>query len=313
MRDAFAVLFFVAVGMLLSPRYLLDAPGLIAATLAVIMIGKPLIALVIVRVLGYPFKVSLAIAVALAQIGEFSFILATVGRELNILPIEATQTLVAAAILSIVFNPILYRTVPHVDRWAAAHPRLWRFLNPPLRDRAHPAAERPIDSARRAIVIGYGPTGRTVVRLLRDNGIEPVVIELNMDTVRGLRSQTIDAVYGDATKLDTLEAAGAAHAGTVILTSAGMSNAAEVIRMARDLNPKVHVLARAAYLRDVSDMQRAGADTIFTGEGEVALGLVENILERLGATAEQIDRERERAHRELVGGVQQDAPAGAIT
>jgi CPA2 family monovalent cation:H+ antiporter-2 len=311
MRDAFAVLFFVAVGMLLSPRYLLEAPGLIAGTLAVIMIGKPLIALVIVRVLGYPFKVSLSIAVALAQIGEFSFILATVGRELNILPIEATQTLVAAAIVSIVFNPILYRTVPHVDRWAAAHPRLWRFLNPPLRDRAHRAAERTVDSARRAIVIGYGPTGRTVVRLLRDNGIEPVVIELNMDTIRGLRSQAIDAVYGDATKLDTLEAAGAAHAGTVILTSAGMSNAAEVIRMARDLNPKVHVLARAAYLRDVSDMKRAGADRIFTGEGEVALGLVENILERLGATAEQIDRERERAHRELFGEVQQDAPAGA--
>ena len=81
--------------------------------------------------------------------------------------------------------------------------------------------------------------------------------------------------------------------------------------MARNLNPKVHVLARAAYLRDVSEMQRAGADSIFTGEGEVALGLVENILERLGATAEQIDRERERAHRELFGEAQQDAPAGA--
>src|ERR671914_1859298 len=107
MRDAFAVLFFVAVGMLLSPRYLLDAPGLIAGTLAVIMVGKPLIAMVIVRLLGYPFKVSLSIAVALAQIGEFSFILATVGRELDILPLEATQTLVAAAIVSIVFNPIL--------------------------------------------------------------------------------------------------------------------------------------------------------------------------------------------------------------
>ena len=81
--------------------------------------------------------------------------------------------------------------------------------------------------------------------------------------------------------------------------------------MARDINPKVHVLARTTYLRDVNDMRRAGADRIFTGEGEVALGLVENILERLGATAEQIDRERERAHRELFGEVQQDAPAGA--
>jgi CPA2 family monovalent cation:H+ antiporter-2 len=127
------------------------------------------------------------------------------------------------------------------------------------------------------------------------------VIELNMETVRRLRAEGIDAVYGDATKRDTLEAAGVAHAGTVILTSAGMSNAAEVIRMARELNPKVQVLARAAYLRDLPDMQKAGADRIFTGEGEVALSLIETILERLGATAEQIDRERDRAHRELFG------------
>jgi monovalent cation:H+ antiporter-2, CPA2 family len=302
MRDAFAVLFFVAVGMLLSPRYLLEAPGLILATLAVVMIGKPLIALVIVRLLGYPFRVALSIAVALSQIGEFSFILSSLGRELNILPPEATNTLVAASIVSIVFNPILYRAVPHVDRWAATHPRLWKVLNPPFRDGATRAGvERKVDPSTRAVVVGYGPTGRTVVRLLRDNGIEPVVIELNMDTVRRLREDGIDAVYGDATKRDTLEAADAARAGTLILTSAGMGNAAEVIRMARELNPKVQVLARASYLRDLADMQKAGADRVFTGEGEVALGLIEAILERLGATAEQIDRERDRAHRELFG------------
>ncbi len=136
MRDAFAVLFFVAVGMLLSPQYVLDAPGVILATLAVVMIGKPLVAIVIVRLLGYPFKVALSIAVALAQIGEFSFILSSMGRELGILPAEATHTLVAASIVSIVLNPILYRTVAHVDRWAATHPRLWKLLNPPLREGA---------------------------------------------------------------------------------------------------------------------------------------------------------------------------------
>jgi CPA2 family monovalent cation:H+ antiporter-2 len=301
MRDAFAVLFFVAVGMLLSPSYLLEAPGLILATLGVIMIGKPLIALVIVRVLGYPFKVALSIAVALSQIGEFSFILSSLGRELNILPPEATNALIAASIVSIIFNPILYRTVAPIDRWAATHPRLWRLLNPPLRDGASGRLDRKVDPSRRAVVIGYGPTGRTVVRLLRDNGVAPSVIEMNMDTVRHLRAEGIDAVYGDATKRDTLEAARATRAGTVILTSAGMTDAAEVIRMARELNPKVQVLARAAYLRDLADMQKAGADRVFTGEGEVALGLIETILERLGATPEQIDRERDRAHRELFG------------
>ena len=118
--------------------------------------------------------------------------------------------------MSIVFNPILYRAVPHIDRWAAAHPRLWKLLNPPLREGATGAGRRAEASipSRRAVVIGYGPTGRTVVRLLRDNGIEPAVIELNMETVRQLREHGIDAVYGDATKRDTLEAARAANAGT---------------------------------------------------------------------------------------------------
>jgi CPA2 family monovalent cation:H+ antiporter-2 len=150
-----------------------------------------------------------------------------------------------------------------------------------------------------------------VVRLLRDNAVDPVVIELNKDTVRRLRDDGIGVVYGDATKRDTVEAAGAAHAGTLILTSAGMHDAAEVIRMARELNPEIQVLARAAYLRDLPDMEKAGADRVFTGEGEVALGLIQTILERLGATAEQIDRERDRAHSELFGREPAESPAKA--
>jgi CPA2 family monovalent cation:H+ antiporter-2 len=302
MRDAFAVLFFVAVGMLLSPRYLLEAPALIMATLVVIMVGKPLIALVVVRVLGYPFKVALAIGVALAQIGEFSFILSTLGRDLGILPPEATNTLVATSIISIVFNPILYRTVPWIEARLSARPRLWTWLNPPLRDKGTDApSDRRVDAGRRAVVVGYGPTGRTAVRLLRDNGIEPTVIELNKDTVRELREQGMNAIYGDATRIGTLEASDTDQADTLILTSAGMENAAETIRIARELNPNIRVLARAVYLRDLPEIRKAGADSVFAGEGEVALGLIETILERLGATPEQIDRERERAHRELFG------------
>ncbi len=313
MRDAFAVLFFVAVGMLLSPAYLLEAPGLILATLAVVMLGKPLIALVVVRVLGYPFRVALGIAVALAQIGEFSFILSSIGKDLGILPPEATNTLVAVSIVSIVLNPVLYRLVPRVEKWAATRPGLKKLLDPTLVD-SDEVADRPArstDRRRRAIVLGYGPTGRTVVRLLRTNGIEPTVIELNMETVRQIRQMGVDAVYGDVTQRDTLEAAGAANADTLILTSAGMGSAAEVIRMAREMNPGIHVLARAQYLRDLPDLVNAGADQVFTGEGEVALSLTESILHRLGATAEQIDRERDRAHRELFGKETADAPSNA--
>jgi CPA2 family monovalent cation:H+ antiporter-2 len=302
MRDAFAVLFFVAVGMLLAPATVLNTPVLLAATLGVVLVGKPLVALLIVRLLGYPLKVALAIAVALAQIGEFSFILSRLGIDLGILSVDATNTLIAVAIVSIVLNPLLYRGVPYVERWASERPRLWRLLNPPTVDeRTSQPVPRPASPGQRAVIIGFGPTGRTLMRLLRDNGIESTVIELNVDTVRELREAGVNAVYGDATKRDTLEAAGVANAGTLILTSAGMGNEADVIRMARELSPTIRVLARAAYLRDLPKMQQAGADRVFTGEGEVALGLIETILQRLGATAEQIDRERERAQRELFG------------
>jgi len=302
MRDAFAVLFFVAVGMLLSPSALIETPGLILATLGVVMIGKPLAALLIVRLLGYPFKTALAIAVALAQIGEFSFILSSIGLDLGILPPEATHALVAASIVSIVLNPVLYRAVPRIEKWVSASAVLSGLLNPRAgASDSEAAPQRPKDAARRAIIVGFGPTGRTLVRLLRDNGIEPVVIELNMETVRELRAEGIEAVYGDAVRRDILEAAGPGNAGTLILTSAGMSGAGEVIRAARELNPRIQVLARTAYLRELPELRRSGADRVFTGEGEVALGLVETILERLGATAEQIDRERDRAHKELFG------------
>ncbi len=302
MRDAFAVLFFVAVGMLLSPAYLFEAPGLILATLAVVMLGKPLIALVVVRLLGYQFKTALAIALALAQIGEFSFILSSIGTDLGILPTEATNTLVAVSIVSIVLNPVLYRLVPGIEKWACSKPFLMKLLNPaPPQVGGVEGPVRSADRRQRAIVIGYGPTGRTVVRLLRDNGIEPTVVELNIETVRHLRQSGIDAIYGDVTQRDTLEGAGVDNADTMILTSAGMGNASEVIRMARSMNSKIHVLARAQYLRDLPGLVSAGADEVFTGEGEVALSLTESILDRLGATAEQIDRERDRAHRELFG------------
>ena len=129
----------------------------------------------------------------------------------------------------------------------------------------------------------------------------PIVVELNIESVRELREQGIDAVYGDVTQRDTLVAAGLAASGTLILTSAGSSDVREVIRMAREINPGINVLARATYLRDRAALEAAGADGVFTGEGEVALALTEAILARLGASPDQIDRERDRARRDLFG------------
>jgi CPA2 family monovalent cation:H+ antiporter-2 len=306
MRDAFAVLFFVSVGMLLDPGILLDTPDLLIGALAIVLIGKPLVALLLVWSMKYPFRTALTVGIALAQIGEFSFILATIGGDLGILTTEATNALVATSIASIVLNPVAYRTIGPLDRWISGRPGLNALLNrapsvpSDLRaDRSECAA----DPGHRAIVIGFGPTGRTVVRLLRDNGITPTVIELNMDAVRALRVDGIDAIYGDATRQDTLEAAGVGRAGSLILGSAGMAHSADVIRMARRLNPQIRVLARALYLRDVRSLKDAGANSVYSGEGEVALAFIEDIMDGLGATPEQIDRERARAHSELFGDV----------
>jgi monovalent cation:H+ antiporter-2, CPA2 family len=306
MRDAFAVLFFVSVGMVLDPRAVFDNPTLLLGALTVVMLGKPLMAFVVAWAMRYPFGVTLPVAVALSQIGEFSFILSDVGRELGILTPVATNTLVAVSIVTIVVNPLIYRATGPLQRWLAARHPAWLALlqRPPKAPRdlehvSHPA--RSAGPRHRAVIVGYGPTGRTVTRLLRGNGIQPTVVDLNIEAVRELRAEDVDAIYGDATRPDTLESAGVATAGSLILTSAGMAHSEEVIRTARKLNHDIRILARAVYLRDLGGLHGAGADTVYAGEGEVALAFVEDLLDRLGATPEQIDRERERAHRELFG------------
>ncbi len=301
MRDAFAVLFFVSVGMLFNPRQMVESPGLLALTLAVILLGKPLAALVIVRLLKYPLRVAISIAIALAQIGEFSFIVAQAGKSLGLLDDRATNTLIAAAIASISLNPILYRLNSPIEAL------LKRFLKTP----AAPARDDPRgehspggedkSERDRTIIVGHGPVGQTLARLLIENRVEPVVIELNLETVRKLGIEGIRAVYGDATHRETLEQAGARDAVGLVLSSTNMDRCAETIRLARELNPTILIVARSNYLRELPALRDAGADIVFSGEGEVALAMTEFLLRQLGATAEQIDRERERIRSDLFG------------
>ncbi len=296
MRDAFAVLFFVSVGMLLDPGFVMNAPVLILSALAVVLIGKPLVALVLVLLWGYPAGVALRIAVALAQIGEFSFIVAAVGTQLGLVSDDVRNTLIATAMVSIAVNPLLYRAVAPLERWVpqrrSAAETLAGVAVPPT------AAER--DPRHRAVVIGYGPVGRTVARLLRQNDVTPTIVDLNLDTVRALREEGLPAIYGDAGHRDTLVNAGVPTAGAIILSVAGLAAAREVITMARELNPSILILARTAYIRELVTLKQAGAAVVYSGEGEVALAFTETILARLGATPEQIDRERARVHDELL-------------
>ncbi|WP_437931995.1 cation:proton antiporter [Sorangium sp. So ce291] len=296
MRDAFAVLFFVSVGMLLDPSQLAASWPAAAATLAVVLIGKPLAALVVVLLLRRPMQTAFAVALSLAQIGEFSFILATLGRQLGVMPDEATQVLVLASIVSITLNPLLFSARGRFARWTSA--LFLRRQAAAGADSAEGEAAPADELAHRTVVVGYGPVGRTLTRLLRENGIEPTVVELNLDTVKELQGQGIRAIYGDATQREILERAGVGAADSLLFTSAGAPGNG-VIEQAKGVNPKLFVLARAFYLREVPVLQKAGADVVVTGEAEVAFSMTERLLVRLGATAEQVERERERVRSEL--------------
>ena len=294
MRDAFAVLFFVSVGMLLRPMALVDRPGFVLAALLIVLVGKPAAAALVTWALRYPLRTTLSVAVSLAQVGEFSFMLVTIGRSLGILPADALDVVVATAIISITINPLVFRTIEPVARRMGQV----RWLRP----EAEPmdlGASSSLDPEERAIVIGHGPTGRTVTRLLRENGISPTIVELNIEVVRRLREEGVSAVYGDATHVNTLVSAGLPHASTLIVSGADTGSPG-IIQCARSINPTAHILVRSAYLRDVTPLRQAGAEQVFAGEAEVALAMTEAVMRRLGATPDQIDRERARVRTELM-------------
>jgi CPA2 family monovalent cation:H+ antiporter-2 len=298
MRDAFAVLFFVSIGMLLNPEVLLASPAVTIAAFLVVIVGKPLVAALVMWLMQYPVRTILTVSLALGQIGEFSFILMTLARDLQIMPPEAMDVAVGVAIASITLNPLTFKVIDPIDRWLAGR----RARRSGLEDDGDLRTSSSLDPAGRALVIGYGPTGRTVSRLLRENAILPTVVDLNLDAVHEVRNAGGSAIYGDARHPETLITAGIRHAGTLILSGSD-SAAPEIIRVARGLNPRVHTFVRSSYLRDVPELKHVGAERVFTGEGEVALAMTEAVLRDLGATPEQIERERARAREDLFGAV----------
>ena len=293
MRDAFAVLFFVSVGMLFDPTKVAEGWPLMLATLGIVLIGKPAAALVVVLLFGRPLGSALSIAVALAQIGEFSFILASLASALHILPAEATNALVVTSVVSITLNPLLYKCIEPAVRWLE---RKGIAVEP----KALPTEEMPeIDEAAHlVIVVGYGPVGRTLARILKDNGIQVLVVETNLQVVQDLRARGELAIYGDASLREVLLHAGIEKADGLII-AASNAPADTIIKAARELNPEIRVLTRSTYLRELQKLRDAGADAVFSSEGEVALAMTAFLMRQLGATDEQIDRERDRVHAEL--------------
>jgi CPA2 family monovalent cation:H+ antiporter-2 len=299
LRDAFAVLFFVSVGMLFDPVALFTDWKLIVAVLAVVLIGKPLAALAIVMVLGYSVRTGLTVALALAQIGEFSFILAELGRSLGFIGQGESSAVVACAIISITINPLLFRTIPALERYLQKHPKLWHLLNARSRvDTLSELAEAPEDKlVSRAVVVGFGPVGQTLTQILQDFGVQPVIIDLNVETVKRLRSEGVKAVYGDASNEEILKAAGIEDAEFLLLTLPDPENRLTIIRSARRLAPMIKVIVRARYLGERKKLEGSGADAVVFEEAEAGVSLAEKLLRRIGVSPaelrERVDRIRE--------------------
>ncbi len=297
LRDAFAVLFFVSVGMLFDPSALLQTWPLALATLGLILVGKPAAALLVVLLLRRPLSQALGVAVALAQIGEFSFILAALGADYGVLPPEATNAIIAAAIVSITLNPLLYPRIPAILNRLRRHGLGLRPLAPLEGENSAP--EVPLDR-QRAIVAGYGPTGRVLCRILRDNAIDVVVVEMNIDTVRALREAGEQVIHGDVAQAEVLVHAGLADADALIISSPSIS-ARDVLRAARDVHPGIRMLAHTASLREARTLRAEEAVAVFSGEGEVALTMSMYLMRVFGATEEQMVREGRRIRAELDG------------
>lgn len=285
-KDAFAVLFFLSVGMLLDPAFVLAEPLLIALAIVIVLVVKPLTAIFIVSLLGYSARTGLVVGISLAQVGEFSFILAQQAHTLNIIGMEVYNVLVVCAIVSITINPGLFKTIPAFEHFLKNRPGVWRLLNARADAKArHEAADKltslpaPLHGERGAIVVGYGPTGKSVAASLCPKGIPCTVVDMNVDTVNRLNEQGMRAVYGDSSKADVLKAAGVETAEYLVITVPGLEDTAATAATARELNADMRILARARFLNDEPLLRSVGVTAVVFEEQQIARALAETVEE----------------------------------
>jgi len=288
MRDAFAVLFFLSIGMLLDPSFVLKNPGFILACLAVILIAKSVVAGLVVIVLGYSVRTALTVAVGLAQIGEFSFLLTQQAQNFNLMPQEGFSVMVTCALMSITLNPLLFKTIDPVERWLRGRNRLWGLLNYQAEMKARAASMRTqtdlLHQNKRslAIVIGYGPVGQRVSAILREADLQPVVVDLNVDTISNLVSEGQPAVYGDGSHREILKAAGIEKAKYLLVTVPDLTSAIGVVTSALRLNPKIKTFVRARFLYAKRILEGLGVSAISFEEEEVAKAMTEALVAEMG-------------------------------
>jgi CPA2 family monovalent cation:H+ antiporter-2 len=288
LRDAFAVLFFVSVGMLFDPTFILRQPLLVAAVVALIVVRKWLVSSAIVLTLGYPIRTALIVGAGLAQIGEFSFVLSEVDRQLGILPAEARDLIIAAALITITLNSLLFRSVEPI----AARLREVPVLRGIDEKRAGALARLERDRAetlqRHAVVAGHGRVGSLVTRSLQRRNMEVLVVEQDRRVVEALRDAGTLAIYGDAGRELVLERAHLERAILIVVALREPQTSRRVVEYARRSNERIGIVARA-HTRDAAEyLRKAGANEVVLGEEELAIEMTGYALHRLGVSPQEI-------------------------
>ncbi|EGI76956.1 YbaL family putative K(+) efflux transporter [Hylemonella gracilis] len=282
LRDAFAVLFFVSVGMLFDPSVVWQQPFKLLAVVLVILVGTPLVAITIVLLFRYPFNTALTVGASLAQIGEFSFILAGMGVALGLMPPEGQSLVLAGALISIALNVSLFAAIDPIRRWLLARSEFARRLE--LRD--DPLSELPMSTdprllSKQVVLVGYGRVGRRIARSLSEHHIPYVVAEENRELVDSLRKQGVPAVSGDAQTPEVLIQAHVTRAAMLVIAIPDAVNVRQMVEIARQLNPDIHIVLRTHNEEEAELLQKDTQGTVFLGEHELARGMTEHVLKQL--------------------------------
>jgi CPA2 family monovalent cation:H+ antiporter-2 len=282
LRDAFAVLFFVSVGMLFDPRMLINDPLHILIVVGIIIIGKSLAAFAIVLAFRYPLNTALTVSASLAQIGEFSFILAGLGVTLKLLPVEGQNLILAGAVISIALNPLVFSLIDPLCKWVQSRSDVARVMERPN----DPLAVLPDSTEARlltghVLIVGHGRVGRRIANALSEQGIAVVVAEQNRETVETLRARGIPAVSGDAAEPAVLIQAHVARARMLVIAMADSARAQRMIETAHILNPTIEIIVLTRSDEEAKLLLSDRPDRVFIGEHELASGMTHYVLDRI--------------------------------
>jgi CPA2 family monovalent cation:H+ antiporter-2 len=287
LRDAFSVLFFVSVGMLFEPHVLVAEPLRVVAVVAIIILGKTVAAVALVLVFRYPLNTALTVGASLAQIGEFSFILAGLGVSLNLLPQEGQSLILAGALISISLNSAVFAAIEPAQRWIRARSTLARALersDDPLSEL--PATVNQDLLTRHVVLVGYGRVGRRIADALAVNGIPLVIAEQNRELVEQLRERHVPAVSGDASDPGVLIQAHIARASVLVVAIPDAAGVRKMVETAKTLNPKVQILLRTHNDEEAALLRRENLGLVFMGEHELAQAMAQEVLSKLGVKPE---------------------------